>query len=303
MRKILFGLFTLAVITLGWQLKDFVVSKENNLATTVIDKNENEKPDSQPLDYARNFQVFNGPKIDFLVTEPIKVNNNLLKNGGVLTSNKVIEFTNKERISNGLKALSINIKLNETAQKKLKDLINKNYFAHVSPDKKDLIDISKEVGYNFILIGENLAYGDFKDEENLVKAWMASKAHRANILNKSFSEIGVALAKDKIDDKETWIVVEHFGLPAQACPAPSIEDNKLIEEYTGRIDELKKELQLGNKGVLASIINAVVNRNQINEYNSLIKETQVLINKYNNQVNLYNNCLEKISTQGGSARG
>jgi len=287
MRKILFGLFILVVIALGWQLKDFVVAKEN-LTTTIINKDENKKPDSQ---------VLNGPKIDFLVTEPIKVNNNLLKNGGVLTSNKVIEFTNKERVSNGLKALSINTKLNETAQKKLKDLINKNYFAHVSPDKKDLIDISKEIGYDFILIGENLAYGDFKDEENLVKAWMASEAHRANILNKGFSEIGVALAKDKIDDKETWIVVEHFGLPAQTCPAPSIEDNKLIEEYTGRINELKKELQLDSKGILASIINAVVNRNQINEYNGLIKETQVLINRYNNQVNLYNNCLEKISAR------
>jgi uncharacterized protein YkwD len=44
-------------------------------------------------------------------------------------------------------------------------------------------DLSKEVGYGYILIGENLALGNFKDEESWWKAWMDSPGHRANIFN------------------------------------------------------------------------------------------------------------------------
>src|SRR5262249_8345343 len=113
-----------------------------------------------------------------------------------LTQAGVIKWTNIQRQENGaLPALTVNAKLNESAQLKLKDMFAKQYFEHVSPSGVGPDGLANEVGYAYASIGENLALGNFADDRALVQAWMDSPGHRANILGKSYREIGVAVGK------------------------------------------------------------------------------------------------------------
>ena len=114
----------------------------------------------------------------------------------VLSQNDVIDLTNKARATYGsLPALKENSKLDFSAEKKLQDMFMKQYFEHVSPSGIGVGDLANQISYEYIVIGENLALGNFKDDQALVDAWMASPAHRANILNKHYTEIGVAVGK------------------------------------------------------------------------------------------------------------
>jgi len=107
-----------------------------------------------------------------------------------LTVKGVIDNTNKQRALNGdLPVLKENFKLNFSAEKKLQDMFVKQYFEHNSPEGIGVGDLGLQAGYEYIIIGENLALGNFKDDASLVDAWMASPGHRANILNKKYTEI------------------------------------------------------------------------------------------------------------------
>jgi uncharacterized protein YkwD len=52
--------------------------------------------------------------------------------------------------------------------------------------------LAKKVNYEYVVVGENLAEGDFTSDADLVKGWMDSPGHRANILNTKYEEIGIA---------------------------------------------------------------------------------------------------------------
>jgi uncharacterized protein YkwD len=92
-------------------------------------------------------------------------------------------------------------------------MFENQYFAHESPTGEKVSDLAKKFGYDFLLIGENLAMGNFSSDEDLVLAWMESPGHRENILNEKYQEIGVAVKKGIFEGKEVWIAVQHFGLP------------------------------------------------------------------------------------------
>ena len=72
-------------------------------------------------------------------------------------------------------------------------MAQKGYFAHVSPEGLTPWYWLGEVGYTFSHAGENLAV-NFAEPEEVVDAWMNSLAHRTNILNGNFQEIGIAIS-------------------------------------------------------------------------------------------------------------
>ena len=67
---------------------------------------------------------------------------------------------------------------------------NKNYFDHTSPTYGSPFDMMKSFGISYKAAGENIAMGQ-KTPEQVVQAWMDSPGHRANIMNSSFTHIGV----------------------------------------------------------------------------------------------------------------
>ncbi|WP_391122124.1 CAP domain-containing protein [Psychrobacillus sp. L3] len=106
---------------------------------------------------------------------------------------EVVDLTNKERAKEGLKALQIDVKLSQSAQAKSQDMKNKNYFDHTSPTFGSPFDQMKSLGITYKSAGENIAMGQ-RSAAEVVDAWMKSPGHRANIMNPSFTHIGVGLS-------------------------------------------------------------------------------------------------------------
>src|SRR5690625_2081406 len=112
---------------------------------------------------------------------------------------RVIELTNKERAAYGLKPLQADYELGRVSKEKSRDMLNYQYFDHNSPIYGSPFDMMDAYQVNYRTAGENIAKGQVSPEE-VVNAWMNSEGHRANILNGSFTHIGVGF----IDNGNIW---------------------------------------------------------------------------------------------------
>jgi uncharacterized protein YkwD len=196
-----------------------------------------------------------------------------------LSKDNIINLTNKARKDNGdLQPLTENPKLDLSAEKKLEDMFNKQYFEHISPAKISVGDLGDQVGYEYILIGENLALGNFKDDGALVDAWMASPGHRENILNKHYLDIGVAVGKGIYEGKSVWMAVQHFGTPKSICPTVDKVLYGVISLNQDKIKEMEQDLVTRKENIKKGII-----------YEGSTYFEQV--DKYNSLLNLYNNLI------------
>lgn len=231
-----------------------------------------------------------------LTPPPLRAEKEVLES--FLTQAGVIQWTNSQREKYGSSSLIENEKLNIMAEVKVQDMFKNQYFAHYSPAGVGAKDLAESIGYEFISIGENLALGNFQNDEMLVQGWMDSPGHRENILNESYQEIGVAVLKGIFDGKSTWLAVQHFGLPLSACPQPNETIAIKIELNQNKIEELQKTLKALRteirfiKPKFGSRYNQKVEQynNLISQYNALLEETERLINQYNNRIKLFNEC-------------
>ena len=107
---------------------------------------------------------------------------------------EVVRLVNIERSKHGLPALKSHWELSRVARYKSQDMINKNYFAHQSPTYGSPFNMMESFGLKFSAAGENIAYGQRTPQE-VVTAWMNSPGHRANILSRTYTHIGVGAAK------------------------------------------------------------------------------------------------------------
>lgn len=123
----------------------------------------------------------------------------------------VVFFTNEARKENGVVELRVNKTLEDMALARLKDMVERDYFDHVSPIGQDITDLSRTHKYIYRFLGENLAMGDFRTSQRLVNGWMDSPGHRENILNPEYREIGVAAEYTEIMGRKQWIAVQVFG--------------------------------------------------------------------------------------------
>lgn len=106
----------------------------------------------------------------------------------------VLKLVNEERAKNGLGKLTLSTKLNEVANAKSKDMAVNRYFSHQSPTYGSPFDMMKKFGVSYRTAGENIAAGQRTPKE-VMNAWMNSSGHRANILNKNYTELGVGYYK------------------------------------------------------------------------------------------------------------
>ncbi|WP_068677690.1 CAP domain-containing protein [Oceanobacillus sp. Castelsardo] len=108
---------------------------------------------------------------------------------------EVVTLTNQERAKYGLAALKVDTALSKVAREKSRDMAVNNYFDHNSPTYGSPFDMMKSFGITYNTAGENIAYGQRTPAE-VVNAWMNSEGHRANILNGSFTHIGVGYVEN-----------------------------------------------------------------------------------------------------------
>ncbi len=213
-----------------------------------------------------------------------------------LTPAGVIAFTNEERLRVNLPALTESAKLNEVARRRLEDMFLKQYFAHNSPAGNGVAEEAKVVGYAYIVVGENLALGSFSGDKAVVRAWMDSAGHKANMLAKRYSDIGVAVGEGMFKGRRAQLAVQIFGTPLALCPVPSESIKSTIYANKEKIDNLQKELaqlktDIGDAGWMGGSTAKTSQYNKLaNEFNKLIEETKVAIENYNSQVRIFNNC-------------
>ncbi|MED4780108.1 CAP domain-containing protein [Brevibacillus choshinensis] len=103
---------------------------------------------------------------------------------------QVADLVNQERAKAGLKPLELDASLNKVAQAKAADMSNNNYFDHTSPTYGSPFDMMKQFGVSYMTAGENIAMGQHTADEVMTQ-WMNSEGHRQNIMNPSFTKIGV----------------------------------------------------------------------------------------------------------------
>ncbi|MDO8424732.1 MAG: CAP domain-containing protein [bacterium] len=141
-----------------------------------------------------------------------------------ITKTALIEYVNQTRDSLGLSSLQENSELDLAAYLKAKDILEKDYFDHWSPEGVSPWHWFDEAGYNYKFAGENLAIG-FLDSDEVYQAWLDSPTHKENILNKNYQEIGIAVLKGEFEDRETNVVVQLFGSsPTLAVSSPKLEE-------------------------------------------------------------------------------
>ncbi|WP_061297079.1 CAP domain-containing protein [Herbidospora cretacea] len=109
---------------------------------------------------------------------------------GTAVENEVVRLTNAERAKAGCGALTHDAKLRTAAFNHSADMSAKNYFSHDSADGRKFSDRIKQAGFSFRAAGENIAKG-YQTAAQVVQGWMDSPGHKANILNCTYTHIGV----------------------------------------------------------------------------------------------------------------
>ena len=143
---------------------------------------------------------------EIISANPQVANPNLIYPGDVLTipetdgavrayEQEVIRLANVERAKYGLSALTEDWELSRIARYKSQDMHDNRYFAHTSPTYGTPFEMIKAFGLSYRTAGENIAMG-YATPSAVVAGWMNSAGHRANILNGSYTKIGVGYVAD-----------------------------------------------------------------------------------------------------------
>jgi len=123
----------------------------------------------------------------------------------------LLDATNQARMKEGLVTLRPARLLMNAAREHAANMSKQNILSH-ELDGKNVDQRVKERGYTYFNVGENIAYNDATPEA-AVESWMNSPGHRANILKKDFSEIGVGTARNEQGEP---YYTQVFGRPQSA---------------------------------------------------------------------------------------
>ncbi len=113
----------------------------------------------------------------------------------------VVCLVNARRTAADVPAMKLDPLLSRAATRHSRDMVRRRYYAHDGPDGSTLSTRVRATGYldsatRSWLLGENIAQGRGRKgtPARIVRAWMRSPGHRANMLSATFSDIGVGTA-------------------------------------------------------------------------------------------------------------
>ncbi len=168
----------------------------------------------------------------------------------------VITKVNEDRLAAGLSELKVDSDLTLAAQAKARDMSEKDYFAHYSPDGEKPWDFIDRTKYKYLYVAENLAI-DFTNAESVHKALMNSPSHKKNILSSKYEDLGIAMLSDDFEGRKTNILVEFFAIKEKTVsPEKLIQnteninpDNKVVEnkEVAKLVSEEKPVIKEDNE--------------------------------------------------------
>jgi uncharacterized protein YkwD len=104
----------------------------------------------------------------------------------------VLDLTNAVRAEHGLHPLILDDAASRAAYEHCWDMDLRDYFAHLNPDGEGASQRMGRHGLACQIVGENLARGH-SSPQDVLRRWMESPSHRANILYPSWTHVGVAV--------------------------------------------------------------------------------------------------------------
>jgi uncharacterized YkwD family protein len=104
---------------------------------------------------------------------------------------EMLKLVNQARSQNNAPPLQIDMQVTSVARVKAQDMIDNNYFSHNSPKYGSPFDMLKSFGISYVEAGENIAGN--QNVQNAHNALMNSPGHRKNILNPSYTHIGIGI--------------------------------------------------------------------------------------------------------------
>lgn len=117
------------------------------------------------------------------------------------TRSATLCLVNAERRHRGLRPLRHEGRLARAAARHARDMVRRRYFSHVSLSGRSFTERILRTGYGRRggrwLLGENLGWGAGKraTPRAIVRAWMRSPTHRANVLRRDFRDVGIATVR------------------------------------------------------------------------------------------------------------
>jgi uncharacterized protein YkwD len=105
----------------------------------------------------------------------------------------VLALVNQARAAAGCGAVTADPALAAVARAHSADMRDRDYFAHTSPEGLSPFDRAEQAGIDYSR-AENIAYGQ-ADAAAVMKAWLESPGHRANILDCELTKLGVGVAE------------------------------------------------------------------------------------------------------------
>jgi uncharacterized protein YkwD len=131
---------------------------------------------------------------------------------------EALERVNEDRSEYGLKPLELTENLNEAAQNHAEDMLERRYYAHVSPEGETIQDrYIEQGGSRWRLVAGNIARcigcpspPTIERIRNLQQGWMDSPGHRANILQEGLDSFGYGII---VGDDRRLYAVQNFAGP------------------------------------------------------------------------------------------
>ena len=122
----------------------------------------------------------------------------------------LLELTNAERKKKDLEPLKPSAKLFSAARAHAENMAKQEKLEH-ELDGKGMSERAADVGYKAAGLAENIGW-NFASPKAAVEGWMNSEGHRANLLGKDYTEVGLAVAKTA-KGETYWVQVFAKPLP------------------------------------------------------------------------------------------
>lgn len=137
----------------------------------------------------------------------------VLGDDATINAPTLLAGTNQVRQREGLPELTLSTQLSEAAYLKAQDMLEKQYWAHTSPDGTKPWQWFSTVGYRYSVAGENLAR-NFSSSQSAIEAWMSSPSHRENIMKAEYRDVGFSVVQGEMAGRTVSLIVALYASPA-----------------------------------------------------------------------------------------
>jgi uncharacterized protein YkwD len=119
-------------------------------------------------------------------------------------NNTFAGLLNNVRVANGAGNVTYDARLGRAAQGHANDMVANDFFSHTGSNGSTVGQRATAQGYNWSIIGENIAQGQ-QTVQSAMNSWTGSPGHHANNINPAFEDFALGVAGT--GGEKTWVLV------------------------------------------------------------------------------------------------